>query len=304
MGRVLASFKAGAQSQNRRGQFSSPSIANSLPKSRMTAYMRREGVHQIPHLRSASRSGAAKERELRQQLWEKDVEISELRACREQEAWQGKDRIQSMLDDQATMREALEQKDRDMLELSNRFQSRLDEDDQGIEPMRGKYNKLLRVLESHQENSRLLQRNADAEVKVLQEKLATVEQELETCKDDLFRIQPVCPTSDTSVIRSFESLSEQLVDWIDSQASAFETAKPDKHVGYPLSKIQDWDVASFLVKHPTSGEHVCRHMVNRYLIEHLFCPNIYSFGLSIEYAHMLFNIEQGMAALRPPIGTR
>ena len=234
-----------------------------------------------------------KEYELAQRLQEKEVEISELRACREREIAQKKQEIQSLLGDRATLKKAMEKKDRDMLDLSNGFQGRLDENHQMIEGMRGRHNAILSIYKNRQENSKLLQRNADARARVLQESLTTAEEELETCRDDLFRTQPVCQVSDASIIDAFESFGEQLINWIDDQASAVEYVNPDVDVG-----------SNFLPKCPSAGEYLCRHIVNRYLLEHTFGPNIHLLGLSAEYTHMLATIEQGMAALRPPRGMR
>lgn len=136
-------------------------------------------------------------------------------------------------------------------------------------------------------------KDRDARARVLQGSLTTAGQELETCRDDLFRIQPVRHISDASIIDTFELLGEQLVNWIDDQAPAFEYAIPDVDVGSRL-----------LLNCPSAGEYLCRHIVNRYLLEHTFGPNIHLFGVPAEYTHMLATIEQGMAALGPSRGMK
>lgn len=159
--------------------------------------------------------------------------------------------------------------------------------------MKQEMQSLLDEISVHKENGMLLQRNADARARLLQERLTTAEQELEACRDDLFRTQPVCQISDAGIIDSFESLGEQLVSWIDDQGSAFEYTNPEFDFG-----------SMFLLICPSAGEYLCRHIVNRYLLKHIFGPNLHFIGVPAEYAHMLATVEQGMAALRPPRGMR
>ena len=270
----------------------------------MIAYVQDKEAHQRAPRSFISGAVTAKEYELGQRLQEQEVEILELRACREREIAQKKQEIQSLLGSRATLSKAVDKKDRDMLELTHVFQGRLDENHQTIEELRGRHNAILSIHKNRQETSKLLQRNAEARARVLQASLTTAEQELETCRDDLFRAQPVCQISDASIIDAFESHGEQLVNWIDDQGSAFEYANPNVGVGYLSSTGIDLRVVKFLLKNPSAGEYLCRHIVNRYLLEHTFGPNMHLFGLTAEYTHMLGAIEQGMAALRPPRGMR
>ena len=286
MGKLFARFQAGAQSPDRRGNHSIGGISTSSPPSRMIAYVQNKEAHHKAPQGSTSGAVTAKEHELSQRLQEQEFEILDLRACCKKEISQKKEEIHSLLDDRAALRRAVENKERD------------------IEEIRGRHNTILSIHRSWQESSKLHQRNADARARVLQENLTAAEEELETCRDDLFRTQPVCQVSDASIIDAFESLGEQLVNWIDDLASAFEYANPDVDIGYLFFSGQDLKVAKFLRKHPSAGEYLCRHIVYRYLLEHTFGPKIHLLGLPAEYTHMLANVEQGMAALRPPRGTR
>ena len=170
-----------------------------------------------------------------------------------------------------------------MLELSNVFHGKLNENHQVIKGMRGRYNALLSIYRDLQEDSKLFERNADARARVLQDNLTTAEEDLEACRDDLFRTQPVCQTSDASIIDAFKSLGEQLINWIDDQASAFEYVNPDVDAG-----------SNFLLKLPSAGEYLCRHIVNQYLSERVFGPSIYVFGLPAEYKHIIAGGGSGL----------
>lgn len=128
--------------------------------------------------------------------------------------------------------------------------------------MRGNYNRLLHTQDSQQRNSKMVQRNADTKMKILEEKLTAAEQALELCRDDLFMIQPLCRISDGSVIRAFESLSEQVINWIDNETAGFEKDTQDAPIGWPFSGSKNSDVARFIQTHPSAGEYMCRHVVS------------------------------------------
>ena len=294
---------ADPQSEDRHGGPSGPnisSIATSSLNSRTSAYIRNKGAYQKTPCSSTSEVILAKERELGQQLQEKKTEILGLRANYEIQASQNEREVRNL---QTAIQEALEKRDHDMRELSRGVKSTLDEKDMEIEKMRERFNVLLHAHESQQRNINVLQRNGHAESVALRDKLTTAEQELDLCRDDLFRMQPVCRISDASISTAFESLSEQLINWIDDEISAFEKAIPHAHVGCLFFGSEDPDVAHFLQMYPSAGEYLCRHMVNRYLLEHLFGSNVHHFGLSAEYSHIILVIEHGMAVLKPPKGT-
>lgn len=288
MANIFSRFKPSAQSQG-------PTILD--PPNHLVE-TRKEAHWKTPHSSNGDVM-STKERELSKQLSEKTGEIVGLRgkiARREHE-------IRSLLDRQAMFQEVSEKKDSDMLERSNSFKVMLDERDKKIGKVRGYYSELLHAQEVQQTNIKILQQSADAEAKALRDKLTTTERELELCRDDLFRMQPVCRISDGNIIAAFESLGEQLINWIDNETSAFEKAYPGAHVEWLFIGSKDPDVACFLRMHPLAGEHLCRYLINHYLLKHMFGSSIYRWGLSTGYTHMRLNIEHGMAALKPSRGT-
>ena len=186
-----------------------------------------------------------------------------------------------------------------MVELSERFEGTLDAKDKEIKELREQYNRRYSVHEGQQRNCTILRQHAGAEVRELREKLMTAEREWNRCRDDLFRLQPVCQTSDGSIIGAFESLSEQLMNWIDNETFTFQKAGPHAHVECHFFGSKDSDAANFLQMYPGAGEYICRHKVNLVLSEHMFGPNI-----ATGNQHMLQTIKQGMAALKPPRGMK
>lgn len=292
--------KLSSQSQDSHGTSTISCPPTSLPDSKTSAYAKMKGAHpKTPH----SSTSSTNERELSCQLLRKEAENEELRTYYQGKASQRENHIRNLVHGQTILREASEKKDSDMLKRSKRFQATLDEKDKKFEELRGNYNRLLHAKENQQRNSRILQRNADAKAEALREKLTTTEQELELCRDDLFRLQPVCLISDGSIMAAFESLSEELVNWIDNETSDFENAYPDTPVAWLFSGSKDPDVACFLQMYPLGGEYLCRSLVNRCLSEDMFGTNAGIWGLSAEYTNMQLKIEDGMSALKPPRGT-
>lgn len=304
MKRLFARSEAGAHSEDRHDNSSFSGITSPPLDSRKIAHVWKKGGHRKASQNVVDKAMTTKERELSQRLWEKEAEILGLRAQFEDTVSRKEHEIQNSLQYQTTTQEALEKKDGEILELQNCFKGTLDEKDKEIEEMRRNHNRLLHTHESQLRNSSILQQNAEALVGALQEKLTEAEQGLEACKDDLFRIQPVCRVSDGDIIGAFESLNEQLINWIDNETAGFEKANPDAPVGSLFSGSEDSDLVQFLHTYPSAGEYLCRHKVNRYMSERWFGSNIHLLGLSTEYTDMRLNIEHGMAALRPPKGKK
>ena len=290
--------KAGAQSQDRGGHPSISGITNPLLNTKTLLHARKGEAHLTNPQSSNSQDMTMKDRELNQQFQEKEAMSSKVRGYHTGKA----SRKERDLYDQIALREVSEKKNSDIPKLSDVLKSKIAEEENEIEDIRGQYNTLFLAYQSEKEKRKILQRNASAVAERLREKLATAEQQLDLCRDDLFRIQPVCRVSDASIIGAFESLSEQLIDWIDNEASAIERANPRTQAECLFSGSNYPDLASFLRIHPSAGEYLCRHVVNCYIINHMFNSKIHSFGLPAEYNHMRMTIERGMAALKPPRG--
>ena len=300
---VFLRSKASSQSQDLHDHSTNSCPPTSLADTGTSAYSQTKEMHQKSSQSSSSNVTSTRERELSRKLLEKEIEIEELRKSYEGKILRREHEIRHLRHDQTILQGASDRKDSDLLESSNGFKAMLDEKDKKIEELRKTYSRLLHAQEDQQRRSKTLQREADAEAEALRERLTTVEQKMELCRDDLFRTQPACHISDGKIIAAFESLGEQLVNWIDNETSAFEKAYPGTPVGWLFSGSKDSNVARFLRIHPFAGEYLCRHLVNRCLLEHMFGTNTHCWGLSAECIHMQRHIEHGMAALKPPKGT-
>lgn len=300
----LSRSKATSQPQKPHGQTATSLPPTTLANSKTSAYDQTKEAHTKPPQTTTSNVTSTKERELSRQLLKKEAEIGKLHTHYEGRVSRKENQIQNLLHDQTVLRGASEKKDSDLLKSSNGFKAMLDEKDKKIDELRGYYNGIVHAQEGQQRDSKVLQRNADAEAEALRDRLRAAEQELELCRDDLFRMQPVCRMCDGDIMAAFESLGEQLVNWIDHEISTFEKANPHTPVGWLFSGSEDSNVVCFLWTYPIAGEHLCRHLINRYLLDCMFGSEIHNLGLSAEYTHMRLEIEQGMAALKPPRGTR
>ena len=135
----------------------------------------------------------------------------------------------------------------------------------------------------------------------LRDKLAASNGELSQCKDDLFRLQKVAQTPDSTVCQELELLSQQIIHWIEAEVAAFEKAHPERpdHI---FSAGQDEDASAFLRLNPGASEHLVRHLIHRFLEKYLFGEDMYLLGLKEETTKMLRKAESAMASLDPPRG--
>lgn len=133
-------------------------------------------------------------------------------------------------------------------------------------------------------------------------KLAAAQQDLVACKDDIFRLQPIPQVPDSAITKDFESLCHQIMHWIEAEVVAFERANP-QHEHEHIFSIGDNRVAArFLTRHPAAGECLARYLIHRFLINHVFHPDVYLLGLSDNTKAFLRSTEESMARLDPPRG--
>lgn len=145
--------------------------------------------------------------------------------------------------------------------------------------------------------------NAEGELRVLRRELAESQQALIACKDDIFRLQPKTQLSDSDVLKAFESICQEVVNWIDEEIDAFETAKSNSRPEQIFSANAESAFAQFLRRYPERGEYLVQYTIHLCLYEHLFGPNIYLFGLPSGASSFLQQTEQSMMKLNSVRGT-
>ena len=136
----------------------------------------------------------------------------------------------------------------------------------------------------------------------LEETLKTSRQELSECVNDLFSLQGVAQTPDSTISRWFESICQQIIHWIDMEVAAFEKAHPEAEPDHVFSAGELGGMKEFLRLHPGAGEHLARFLIHRLLQLHVFGKKVYLFGLPEETAQLLREAELKLAELDPPRG--
>lgn len=141
---------------------------------------------------------------------------------------------------------------------------------------------------------------------VLEDRNAGLDKELQACKDDLFRVQPMSQVPDSAIVQRFESLNDKICDWIETRISRFMDDWQAKHHG-DQPKLFDHDgntkMKHFLAYYPdTGGEYIIRSIIHYYFQKYILGDGILLFGLSESLGDLLKWIEQSMSRLQPQRG--
>ncbi|KAG6994105.1 hypothetical protein G7Y79_00047g083310 [Physcia stellaris] len=187
-------------------------------------------------------------------------------------------------------------KDRDLPELQRRYSSLLKASDESkIEHDRAIASKI----QDMRDLSVLRERDM-----AQQERITVLEKELQACKDDLFRVQPIGHLPDSTITRRFGDLDDLICVWIDGEISLFMDEWQPKTPGAEPKLFHHnghSDMKAFLRRYPEmGGEYVVRFTVHYVLQKDLFGDEIWLFGLATYDMDLLKLIEQGMAELDPP----
>ena len=146
-------------------------------------------------------------------------------------------------------------------------------------------------------------READS---VSQDRIAALDRELQACKDDLFRVQPMSQVPDSTIAQSFASLDDRICDWTETQISRFMDKWQDKHHGDQPKLFghgADPTTKRFLARYPdTGGEYMVRSIIHCYLQKYLFGHKLLLFGLGDNLVGWLKSVEQSMSRLQPQRG--
>ena len=144
------------------------------------------------------------------------------------------------------------------------------------------------------------------EKSVLRDRIAVLDRELQACKDDLFRMQPMSQVPDSTIAQRFESLDDQICNWIETQISHFMDEWQAKHDGDQPKLFDhngDRTTKHFLAYYPdTGGEYMIRSIVHYYIQKYILGDGILLFGLSESLGDSLIGIEQSMSRLQPQRG--
>ena len=141
------------------------------------------------------------------------------------------------------------------------------------------------------------------DLQVLRTQLANTREELSSCKDDIFRMQPVPQIPDTEVTRAFEQVCENVASWVDAELLLFEGAHPDSQPGQLFcGGSSHLYCANFLQGCPNFGEYLVTYEIHRLLQKSILNSNSYLFGLNQEVTELFKFLESSMSNAKPAKG--
>ncbi|MCJ1470577.1 hypothetical protein MMC07_009223 [Pseudocyphellaria aurata] len=154
----------------------------------------------------------------------------------------------------------------------------------------------------------------DAEFRALTELHAHTKKELEqlqitssiqnrdlvTCRDNLFQLQPVIQLSDSEILKQYDTLCQQVSNWVDNGISKFEDIS--ESYGNDKIIIRDGGITwiKLLLKNlPLADEYIISALIHTRIQHDLFGADVILFGLSRSDAQLLHEVEEQMAKLEP-----
>ncbi|MCJ1427055.1 hypothetical protein MMC29_004958 [Sticta canariensis] len=146
-----------------------------------------------------------------------------------------------------------------------------------------------------------IQRQAHVErwCEQLQKMSSIQHRELQTCKDNLFRLQPIIQLTDSDISKQYETLCQQVSSWVDDGISRFE----DKH-GYHANDAIITDgvnthIRRLLDSAPAAGEYLVSTAIHQHIQGRFFGGNVILVGLCPRITEFLHSTEEQMAKLEP-----
>ena len=149
----------------------------------------------------------------------------------------------------------------------------------------------------------MLKAAAEHKAEQLRSELDATRGQLQLCKDDLFRLQPMAQVPDTEIIKAFESVCQDVISWIDVEISAFEKLYPSAEPSEIFSGGALPEAIHLLEQYPTLGEYLVRYVVHSSLHETMFSRSVYLLGLPEETKQCLQAAEDRMATFKQSRGT-
>lgn len=141
---------------------------------------------------------------------------------------------------------------------------------------------------------------------VLERQNTKLRQELENCKDDLFKLQPVSQIPDSAIAQQYDRLSSTIGDWVDDEVSRFTDAWQEINGDENPEIFQHGNIdhlMDILRLYPdTGGEYVVRYVVSHILHRKLFHRRVLLFGLPPEECELLQRSARTMKLLEPQRG--
>ncbi|KAL8715915.1 MAG: hypothetical protein Q9220_000582 [cf. Caloplaca sp. 1 TL-2023] len=146
----------------------------------------------------------------------------------------------------------------------------------------------------------------EKELTSLRQQNALLGQELQACKDDLFKINPISRTPDSDISHAYENLGEQISSWMDNEISYFETDFRRTHSKSLPDLFHDGgvpEVKRFLTIYSQQlGEYLIRHVMQLQLHKTIFAKGNLLPGLGKNETAFLKEVKDTMSRIKPPRG--
>ncbi len=138
----------------------------------------------------------------------------------------------------------------------------------------------------------------DKQLEATRQQNTSIKLELQACKDDLFKMQPLNGIPDSDLTQAYKELQVHVSRWLEDEISHFETEYRERHQG-PLPDLfhhQDRTaVKQLLSEYPTlGGEFFVRCLIQSMLHRLVLSDDILLLGLNEQETALLRRIERSM----------
>lgn len=164
----------------------------------------------------------------------------------------------------------------------------------------------LQQLEGKHEHSESRKAEAEDALQKMLQKAEVLQIQLQECKDDLFRLQPLNEISDSTILGQYNQMNQQTASWVDELFSRMDDENASRgasaSIMHPFLKVEDAGVQDLLSSSPNAAEYWLRHAMNCFLQREVFVEGIYLSCLPESYTRFIRNTERNMMTLEPKRG--
>lgn len=178
---------------------------------------------------------------------------------------------------------------------------------QELELMHVRYSSLLQSHQSQETNVKNLTSSLSAVEGQLRDanwSWEKTQSELSNCRDELFRMQPLAQVPDSEILHDFETLCQNISNWIDEEISNYESSHPEASPNQIYSDGGNANLLELLNTFPEAGEHFVRYHVHYHLCQKILRSDLQLLGLTTAVEEAIQSAEESMHHLTPARGNQ
>lgn len=137
----------------------------------------------------------------------------------------------------------------------------------------------------------LVQRNK----RCLTKELHATQRNLEACKDEIFRLQPMQQVSDCSVAEEFEGFQRRVDNWLNAQFAAYDARYSIMTSENSFICKSDQHATKLFRAHPDSEEYLVKYRLNACLCGVIFSNGLSALGLPKRQISFIGRLESLMS---------